>query len=117
MAENEVMDPLVETALLRMADEFAVDVCKAAVELAAHRRSNVLSVGDVAHVLENDYNICVPGFERDATASGGAGDETSGGGQGPRRKSARTGADSTTAPQSVDPHASRMAKLRSHGRY
>lgn len=109
------MDPLVETALLRMADEFAVDVCKAAVELASHRRANVLSVKDVAFVLDNDYNITVPGFDVDGAAGGSAvaaGEEGPTTGAGSRRKSSRTGTDAQ-----VDAHASRMAKLRSHGRY
>ncbi len=105
VAENETMDPLVESALVRMADEFTADVCKAAVELAAHRRSQVIQPKDVLFVLANDYNIDIPGGAWSEDQQSNEPD----GNQHQRRKSTRTTA---SGQPELDVHAARMAKLR-----
>lgn len=129
VAENEAMDPLVETALLRMADEFAMDVVRAAVELTAYRRSSVLAPKDILHVLKSEHGMQIAGWE--AELGGLATESTEGGlatpatantaAQQPRRKSARTTDTNTQQPQpqqqqqQQDVHANRMAKIRQLG--
>lgn len=89
--EPETMDTLVESALLRMADEFAADVARAAVEIAAHRRSQVLQAKDLIWVLENDYGMDMPGWN-----------EKPDGQEGKRTKGGRND----------DVHAQRMTKIK-----
>ena len=113
---SEQMDPIVESALLRLADDFVADVAKAASELAMHRRSEALEPRDLLAVLQEEpFAVDMSGYEETFQ-------EEPAHQQGGRRKSARSGAAAAQsahpAPVQNDPHAIRMAQVRrATGRY
>ncbi len=59
---GERMDPLVESALVKLAESFTLEVAGCAAELAAHRRSAALSTADIQLYLARNYNMAIPGF-------------------------------------------------------
>ena len=103
--QEERLDPIVETALLRMADEFAVDVVKAAVEVAAHRRSACLQLKDVRAVVEGDYYLNVPRLKDEDDLE----DDDEGAGAGTNKKK---GSNNRETNQQQDVHQARMSRLR-----
>ncbi|KAJ3428920.1 transcription initiation factor tfiid subunit 12 [Anaeramoeba flamelloides] len=57
------IDPKVEEILLKIADEFILNVTNSSCELAKHRGSDTLEVKDINLHLEQDCGMKIPGFE------------------------------------------------------
>ncbi|KAJ3443043.1 transcription initiation factor tfiid subunit 12 [Anaeramoeba flamelloides] len=57
------IDPKVEEILLKIADEFILDVTNSSCKLAKHRGSDTLEVKDINLHLEQDGGMKIPGFE------------------------------------------------------
>uniref|UniRef100_A0A6G1SBA2 Transcription initiation factor TFIID subunit 12 n=1 Tax=Aceria tosichella TaxID=561515 RepID=A0A6G1SBA2_9ACAR len=59
---DEQLDEDVEEVLLNIGEDFIDAVVSSACEIAKHRNSNTLEVGDVRLCLERKYKIWIPGF-------------------------------------------------------